>query len=315
MRNASWPRQGMSMQLQGMSEKYWGLRLITAAIAPVALPVALAAIALVALATGVRAQVVDWSGPKLPTAAPAEIAGTYNRGCIGGSVALPLDGPGYEVMRISRNRYYGHPELVQFIETIAAELATEGHPGLLIGDLGQPRGGPMNSGHRSHQIGLDVDIWFLLKPAGGLNAAAREALPAPSLVIPGGGSVTADWSEAQTQALRTAALAPEVDRIFVNAAIKRHLCDTENGDRSWLNRIRPWWGHDDHFHVRLVCPADQPLCEPQAPLPPGDGCDASLDWWFSAEAAAEAAKPAKVPPRALSLDDMPPACRSIYYGE
>ena len=291
------------MQYRGMCLKQWGTHLVGATMA------------LIALATAGRAQVVDWGSPPTPTAAPVEIVGGYNRGCMGGGVTLPLDGPGYLVMRTSRNRYYGHPDLVRFIETLAAELAAQGHPGLLIGDMAQPRGGPMNSGHRSHQSGLDVDIWFLLKPAAGLSAAARESLSAPSLVTPGGGSVADDWSEAQTQALRAAALAPEVDRIFVNAAIKRHLCETEAGDRSWIGKLRPWWGHDDHFHVRLACPADQTLCEPQPPLPPGDGCDASLDWWFSAEAAAEAAKPAKSPPRALSLDDMPPLCRSIYYGE
>jgi murein endopeptidase len=30
--------------------------------------------------------------------------------------------------------------------------------GLLIGDMSQPRDGPMLYGHSSHQIGLDVDI-------------------------------------------------------------------------------------------------------------------------------------------------------------
>lgn len=256
----------------------------------------------------------DWGALSTPTSAPVAVIGGYARGCIGGASALPADGPGYEVMRLSRNRYYGHPELLQFIEVLGADLAAAGHPGLLIGDLAQPRGGPMNSGHRSHQIGLDVDIWFLAMPAGGESADERETLGATSMVEPDGITVNGNWTEMQRLALLTAASAPEVDRIFVNAAIKQHLCDTETGDRHWLGKVRPWWGHDDHFHVRLACPSDQALCEPQTPLPPGEGCDDSLAWWFSAEAKAEAAKPAKPPARPLTLGDLPPACRDVYYG-
>lgn len=261
------------------------------------------------------AAAADWGAYTAPSSSPTEVIGSYARGCLGGAVALPLDGEGYQVMRVSRNRYYGHPELVRFIESLAANLVAAGHPGLLIGDMAQPRGGPMRTGHRSHQIGLDVDIWFLPKPAQPLTAAERESLGAPSMVFPGGGVVNENWGELQAQALRTAAEAPEVDRIFVNAAIKQAVCDSETGDRGWLHKVRPWWGHDAHFHVRLACPSDQPLCEPQPPVPAGDGCDASLAWWFSAEAAAEAAKPATTPPRELTLDDLPAACRAVFNGE
>lgn len=270
-------------------------------------------VSLAALVAG-PAVAQEWGGLTAPSSAPATVIGGYAGGCIGGAEALPLDGTGYQVMRVSRNRYYGHPELLHFIQTLAADLAAAGHPGLLIGDLAQPRGGPMNSGHRSHQIGLDVDIWFLTLPAGGVSAGGRETLGAPSMVDPGGITVNGNWTEMQQLALRTAASAPEVNRIFVNPAIKQHLCDTETGDRSWLGKIRPWWGHDAHFHVRLTCPSDQPLCEPQPPLPAGESCDDSLAWWFSDEAKAEAAKPAKPPARAQTLDDLPPACRDVFFG-
>lgn len=276
----------------------------------------LAAVVVSGALTAGAASAVDWGAQTTPSTEAVEVVGSHTRGCIGGAATLPLDGIGYQVMRPSRNRYYGHPELVRFIQSLAANLAASGHPGLLIGDMAQPRGGPMRSGHRSHQSGLDVDIWFLAAPDQPLSMAARETLSAPTMVVPGGGTVNADWSEDQVLALRTAAQAPEVDRIFVNPAIKLTLCDSESGDRSWLSKLRPWWGHDAHFHVRLACPADQPLCEQQPPPPPGDGCDESLAWWFSAEAEAEAAKPAKpTPPREPSLDDLPPACSSVFYGE
>jgi penicillin-insensitive murein endopeptidase len=243
------------------------------------------------------------------------VIGSYDRGCLAGGAALPLEGDGYQVMRVTRGRYYGHPELIAFIQGLAADLARDGHPGLLIGDLAQPRGGPMRSGHRSHQIGLDVDIWFLPAPAEPLSDEARETLAAPSQVAADGRSVNGTWGPLQMAALRRAAIAPEADRIFVNPAIKRALCDTVNDDRAWLAKVRPWWGHDAHFHVRLACPSDQPACIMQPPLPAHDGCDAGLDWWFSADAAAEPAQRRKgPPPRELTLDDLPPACRAVYDG-
>ena len=256
----------------------------------------------------------DWGGFTTPTLPPVEVLGAYNRGCLAGGETLPLDGDGYQVMRISRARYFGHPSLVRFVETLAAGLRRDGYSGLLIGDLAQPRGGPMASGHSSHQIGLDVDIWFMPAPDRRLTDDERETLPAPSVVTANGVSVTADWGAAQIAALQRAAAAPDVERIFVNPAIKRSLCQT-SADRAWLSKIRPWWGHDDHFHVRLACPADQSACVAQPPLPPQDGCDASLDWWFSAAARAEFAKQRKAPPaRRLTLDDLPPGCRAVFSG-
>jgi penicillin-insensitive murein endopeptidase len=73
-----------------------------------------------------------------------------------------------------------------------------------------------------------------------------------------------------------------VDRIFINPAIKKAMCESvpANGDRSWLRKLRPWWGHDEHFHVRLACPADSPDCFVQAPMPDGDGCGAELESWL-----------------------------------
>jgi penicillin-insensitive murein endopeptidase len=268
----------------------------------------------IVLATGGTAR-ADWGQFAEPSAAPPQAIGTHDRGCLAGGVALPLDGPGHQVMRVSRNRYYGHPDLIRFIETLAADLAAAGHPGLLIGDLAQPRGGPMRTGHRSHQSGLDVDIWFLPAPAPGLSMEAREQLSAQSQVAPGGRTVSDAWGPLQLAALRQAALSPAVDRIFVNAAIKREVCAAATGDRSWLGKIRPWWGHDAHFHVRLACPAGEADCVGQAPLPSGDGCDAGLDWWFSDEAAAELAKKSKAPPaRDLTLADLPDACHAVHEG-
>ena len=82
---------------------------------------------------------------------------------------------------------------------------------------------------------------------------------------------------------------PEVERVFVHPAIKRALCK-RTGNASWLNKIRPWWGHHYHFHVRLSCPDDQPGCKSQLPPPERHECGAELAWWFSNEAAEQARK-------------------------
>lgn len=254
----------------------------------------------------------DWAKITTPvrTDEGGQSIGKYNAGCISGAVNLPLEGTGYQVMRLSRKRYYGHANLIQFIEQLGKAAVAEKLGTLLIGDLGQPRGGPTLSGHRSHQTGLDVDIWFLLSEKANnqlLTANERESWAAPSMVKRGGDSVNYDqWSTAHERILEAAARQPEVDRIFVNASIKQELCNHKtDSSAGWLRKIRPWFKHQDHFHVRLKCPDNNSHCDGQEPLPEGDGCDASLAWWFSAEAKSPSKnKPAPPPP-------LPALCEQI----
>jgi penicillin-insensitive murein endopeptidase len=251
-----------------------------------------------------------WAAVTQPaTDAGAQSIGDYTSGCLSGAVSLPVNGPGYQVMRLSRKRYYGHPDLKQFIENIGLSVADRHLGALLIGDLGQPRGGPTLTGHRSHQTGLDVDIWFLLSEQASSRMLAyneRESWSAPSVLLDHSDTIDSrQWSKANEQVLELAAGMPEVDRIFVNPSVKRQLCKRKSV-HDWLRKIRPWWKHDDHFHVRLRCPKDSKFCRNQELLPPGDGCDASLDWWFSAEAKAPAKKPPTLKPPIL-----PPQCERV----
>jgi len=125
-----------------------------------------------------------------PAPGPAEAIGAYERGCLEGGVELPADGPNWQVMRPSRDRAWGHPALTAFIERLAAKLPAEaGWPGLLIGDIAQPRGGPMLTGHGSHQIGLDADIWLTPMPDRRLSVEERDNLSARSLVTANGNDV------------------------------------------------------------------------------------------------------------------------------
>ncbi len=239
----------------------------------------------------------------------AQSIGDYTAGCIRGAISLPFRGEGYQVMRLSRKRYYGHPDLIQFIENMGREAMAQGWGTLLIGDLGQPRGGPTLTGHRSHQTGLDVDIWYLISHKATLRSLTmeeREKWSAPSVVRTAIDRIDdTQWTQRHDRILETAARMPEVERIFVNAAIKRHLCEN-SAERDWLGKIRPWWGHHDHFHVRLKCPESNPDCRSQEPISKGDGCDATLDWWFTAEAKTPAAPaaPAKAP-------ELPALCEAV----
>jgi penicillin-insensitive murein endopeptidase len=264
---------------------------------------------------GAAAQVQDFSDVGTASLPPASVIGGHARGCLAGGQALMNDNGAFQVMRPSRNRFWGHPELIAFITQFAEQVNAEGWPGLLIGDLAQPRGGPMASGHRSHQSGLDVDIWFLAAPRR-LSAVEREEISALSMVAEDGETMSPDWTPAHARLLQVAASFPQVDRIFVNPAIKRTLCNDVAGDRSWLAKVRPWWGHDAHFHVGLHCPLDATEClERTPPVPDGDGCDASLDWWFSAAARDELRQAAAAPRPRLTIDELPSACRSVLTSE
>ncbi len=248
----------------------------------------------------------------LPSDQPPEPHGGYARGCVAGARELPETAPGWQAMRLGRNRNWAHPEALRFIERLSLAARDAGWPRLLIGDISQPRGGPMTGGHRSHQTGLDIDIWLQPGPAEPMSVARRETFPFRSVVAADRRTLNDRWTEAHRAVLRAAGSDPAVARIFVNAAIKKRLCEVETGDRAWLRRIRPWWSHDGHFHVRLACPRGAGDCVDQDPPPPGDGCDATLDWWFSDEALhpAPPAGPKKRRPDLL-MADLPAACRGV----
>ncbi len=246
---------------------------------------------------------------RLPSADSAQPHGSYAKGCLAGAVALPETGPGWQAMRLGRNRNWGHPEMIGFIGRLSRQAAAIGWPRLYVGDISQPRGGPMNGGHRSHQIGLDADIWLRIPGPGELSIGEREEISSHSVVRRDRLGVENAWRPAHHALIRLAARDPAVARIFVNAAIKRALCAAEpSGKRDWLRKVRSWWGHDSHFHVRLNCPEGAPGCVAQPPPPPGDGCGEELAWWFTAEALHP--KPPATPRADLTLDDLPRACRA-----
>jgi penicillin-insensitive murein endopeptidase len=216
-----------------------------------------------------------WSRAQAPAAGPALAIGTYTAGCVQGAKALPLEGSHYMVMRPERRRTFGHPYLIDFINQLSLRMAESQLEPLGVGDLGQARGGPAPNGHASHQNGLDVDLWF----SAGVPGAEQRSMVDQDAQKP-----SQFWSERVPQLLRLAATDARVSRIFVNAVIKQQLCEHTSGDRTWLAKVRPWWGHHEHFHVRLACPADSPGCQAQPPILAGDGCE-EVAWWLSPDSA------------------------------
>jgi penicillin-insensitive murein DD-endopeptidase len=250
-----------------------------------------------------------------PAPAPlqARTIGFYSKGCLAGGTALPINGPTWQVMRLSRNRNWGHPNLIAFLERLAAQAPKTGWRGLLVGDLSQPRGGPMLTGHASHQVGLDADIWLTPMPNRELTRQEREDMSATMIVAEDRRDVDPQvWTPAHTAVIRAAAKDPQVARIFVNAAIKKALCREAGNDRHWLGKVQPWWGHDYHFHVRINCPSDSPDCTPQPPRAADDGCGAELDHWFTEAILHPKPSPFPAKPKPpLKMADLPDACRQV----
>jgi penicillin-insensitive murein endopeptidase len=251
----------------------------------------------------------------LPASLAVHSIGFYAKGCLAGAQALPVNGKTWQVMRLSRNRNWAHPDMIKLLERLSDKVhEAVGWPGLLVGDLSQPRGGPMLTGHASHQVGLDADIWLTPMPDRELSRVDREEMSATMMVRPDRLDIDPKvWTPSHLLVIRAAAQEPQVERIFVNAAIKKALCREAKGDRTWLSKVRPMYGHDYHFHIRIKCPAADRGCEAQPPPSADEGCSAKdFAYWFS-EPVLHPRLPTTPPkPRPpITLADLPAACRQI----
>jgi penicillin-insensitive murein DD-endopeptidase len=274
---------------------------------------------------GVLRNLPEWAAKRQfgsqATGAPmaARAIGSYAKGCLAGATALAVDGPSWQVMRLSRNRMWGHPDLIKLLEQLAKRAPSEaGWPGLLVGDISQPRGGPMLTGHASHQIGLDADIWLTPMPGRTLSRGERENMSATNMARSDWMDIDPNvWTPNHTRIVRLAAKDPNVHRIFVNPAIKKALCREAGSDRDWLRTVRPMWGHNYHFHIRMGCPAGSAgQCSDQDDPPQGDGCGQELTDWLNLQYKAifgpkRPAGPRRPPPPPMSVDALPPGCREV----
>jgi penicillin-insensitive murein endopeptidase len=251
---------------------------------------------------------------QLPADLPSSSVGSYWNGCVAGARQLPVSGAHWQVMRPSRNRNWGHPRLIDYIEKLADRAYKDGWSGLLVGNMSMPRGGP-TPGHGSHQSGLDVDIWLTPAPDHDLTSEERETMGAPSVI----NSETAQlepslWTQQHADFVRNAAQDPNVALIFVTPAIKQYLCknkDRHGADARWLRRLQPYWGHDDHIHVRLSCDRGDKFCRNQALPTTGDGCGKEVSDWMRIvkRKRPKASKPSA--PKPVALSSMPQQCRKV----
>ena len=278
-----------------------------AAAEPTSLPVAIPAKTLFGAAKG-------------PSLLQARAIGTYSRGCLAGAVALPVDGPAWQAMRLSRNRNWGHPKLVSLVEKLATTAQKDdGWPGLLVGDISQPRGGPMLTGHASHQLGLDADVWLTPMPDRKLTRKEREDISATSMLDKTDlGVDPAVFTEKHVKLIKRAASFPEVERVLVHPAIKKALCQAAGTDRGWLGKVRPIQGHYYHFHIRIGCPAGSVGCVPQKATTGEDGCAKEVDEWLARLAPPKTPPPPKppgwkpAPPKPeIAIMQLPADCRMV----
>lgn len=252
--------------------------------------------------------------------------GSYAKGCGAGHVQLSESGPTWQAMRLSRNRNWGQPVMIDYLEDLSRIAVSVGWKGLYIGDIAQPRGGPMTSGHASHQIGLDADVWMRPPSRLNLSRAEREKISSIPVRSKNQRSVTNNWTRSHHALLKAAASDDRVDRIFVAAAVKLEMCKTARAsDKNWLQKIRPVAGHDTHFHVRLKCPPGASACTTQKPTVAslsngGNGCDSTLRWWvtdYLNPPKATKKKPKKKPAprkrgaRQFTMADLPNQCKNV----
>jgi len=268
---------------------------------------------------------VLFGAAKGPAPLAARAIGFYAKGCLAGAKAIAVDGPSWQVMRLSRNRMWGHPSLIALVERLAKDgKEHDAWSGLLVGDISQPRGGPMLTGHASHQVGLDADIWLTPMPDHRLTNREREDLSATSMLADDKVSINPQvWTEAHGRIILRAASYPQVERVLVHPAIKKALCENKAFARTHFNKIRPYWGHHYHMHVRIACPKDSPACTPQPVTGNEDGCDKEVDEWIARmkriyaprppapEPKVALPKPKPKPKPEVTLADLPAECKAV----
>ncbi|WP_411354642.1 penicillin-insensitive murein endopeptidase [Vibrio parahaemolyticus] len=87
------------------------------------------------------------------------------------------------------------------------------------------------------------------------------------------------WDKRHFELIRYAAKSDEVARILCFTLLSRSNCVLRKGEknRSWLRKVRPWWGPSLSFSCALIMPWTQALnCVDQAPPPSGDGCGSEV---------------------------------------
>ncbi|RLR17323.1 penicillin-insensitive murein endopeptidase, partial [Sodalis-like symbiont of Bactericera trigonica] len=184
--------------------------------------VVITCLALAAFCAG--AAQMPWQKIDHPIAGAPSAIGSFANGCIIGAEPLPLEAGNYQVLRPDQRRYFGHPDLLLFIQRLSNQVKHLGLGELLVGDMAMPAGGRFSSGHASHQSGLDADIWLQTPRQRWSAYQLLKPQPLDLVAANGRGVVPRLWRPETAALIKLAAQDDQVTRIFVNPAIKKQLC-------------------------------------------------------------------------------------------
>ena len=219
-----------------------------------------------------------------PRVRPRSIGG-YTKGCLAGAAELPADGPNWQVMRPSRNRAWGHPRADRLSRAARRDGAGRRDGRVSWSAISaQPRGGPMLTGHASHQIGLDADLWLTPMPDRRLSAAERDEMPATNVVAANGDDVDPQVLAARApQAARNRGAQPRGGTHFRQPGDQARAVPRGRRRSGLAAPHPPVVGTQLSFPRAAGLPARRPACQDQPDPPAGDGCGADLAWWFTPE--------------------------------
>lgn len=231
-------------------------------------PVAFAAVALAAVGVVTALEVSGEQGRRRSTS-----VGHPNEGSIVDAAKLPAAGPGYfsNPARPNATAIYGTDEMIRALTTTGADVEARA-PGarLFINDISFREGGEI-SHHGSHEAGRDADLLFYAFDAAGavadpicvrFDGEGRARRPGRS--APDGTLIFDDqrnWLVVRSLVENDAA---RVQRIFVAEVIRARLLEwaAAHGEPAWaIERAgdlmcEPETPHDDHFHIRVYCTAE-----------------------------------------------------------
>lgn len=184
-------------------------------------------------------------------------------GMITDNSVLPMSGIGFTKLQPNLNRGYGAGFTIQLLEDMARKIL-ELYPSnnLLVNDISERGGGPRGGDTvGSHQNGLDVDIAYL------------NERPKFAPVIDRNNQMDSDFDfKRNFDFLKTAVQTRMVEVVFMDKNIKQAFCSWAKRnipnlspiDKEVLDRIYPYGGHRNHFHLRLKCPKTYLTCRDQS---------------------------------------------------
>ncbi|MCC6277950.1 MAG: penicillin-insensitive murein endopeptidase [Oligoflexia bacterium] len=203
--------------------------------------------------------------------------GFYSDGRLTNASELPLEGVGFIKVMRDRKRHFGSSELVITLMWATSEVSRyfPQSERLGVGDMSSQFGGPQ-SGHASHQNGLDADLSFYKTNRRELDPDASEF----GEHFTRGNKVSSNFDVVRNWFFVSRLVSTGIiSRIFLDQRLKLKFCALAAKDglsaeeTEALRRVNHWPGHDDHFHVRLTCPRNSPECINQVDPPLGPGCE------------------------------------------